>query len=62
MMKKLNKQQVEELNHLALLPDEVIDTSDIPEQFNWENAVIGRFYLKESNENNSLPIWNNEEC
>jgi hypothetical protein len=30
MMKKLNKQQVEELNHLAFLPDEVIDTSDIP--------------------------------
>jgi uncharacterized protein (DUF4415 family) len=47
-MKKLTKQQVEELNHLMLLPDEAIDTSDIPEQTNWENAVVGRFYTKKS--------------
>lgn len=47
-MKKLTKQQVEELNHLAQLPDEAIDTSDIPEQTNWENAVVGRFYTKKT--------------
>lgn len=45
-MKKLTKQQVEELDHLMLLPDEAIDTSDIPEQTNWENAVVGRFNTK----------------
>jgi uncharacterized protein (DUF4415 family) len=45
-MKKLTKVQAEELNQLALLSDEAIDTSDIPEQNNWENAVVGRFYSK----------------
>ena len=45
-MKKLTKQQVEELNHLAQLSDEAIDNSDIPEQTNWDKAVIGRFYTK----------------
>jgi hypothetical protein len=48
MMKKPTKQQVEELNHLVLLPDEAIDTSDIPEKTNWENAVIGRFYTQKT--------------
>ncbi len=47
-MKKLTKQQIEELNYLALLPDEAIDTSDILEQTNWENAVVGRFYSKKT--------------
>jgi uncharacterized protein (DUF4415 family) len=45
-MKKPTKKQMEELNNLALLPDESIDTSDIPEQVNWENAVVGKFYSK----------------
>ncbi|MDA1342682.1 MAG: hypothetical protein O2966_02140 [Proteobacteria bacterium] len=45
-MKKLTKQQAEELNHLVLLPDEAIDTSDIPEKTNWKNAVVGRFFTK----------------
>jgi hypothetical protein len=56
MMKKPTKQQVEELNHLAHMQDEAIDTSDIPEQTHWQNAVIGRFYSKESNQTISLPI------
>ena len=43
-MNKLTNQQIEELNQLAMLPDEAIDTSDIPEQTNWGNAVRGRFY------------------
>jgi uncharacterized protein (DUF4415 family) len=47
-MNTLTKQQIEELNQLALLPDEAIDTSDIPEQCNWDNAVQGRFYMTEN--------------
>ncbi len=43
-MNKLTKKQTAELNHLASLSDDDIDTSDIPEQTNWQNATIGRFY------------------
>jgi uncharacterized phage-associated protein len=32
-----------ELNRLALLPDDQIDTSDIPEVSDWSRAVRGRF-------------------
>jgi hypothetical protein len=56
MMKKPTKQQVEELNHMALLPDEAIDTSYIPKQTNWENAIVGRFYSKEFNQTIFSPI------
>jgi uncharacterized protein (DUF4415 family) len=43
-MNKLTKQQSTELDYLATLPDEAIDTSDITEQTNWQNASIGQFY------------------
>ena len=43
-MNKLTKKQAEELNFVATLPDDAIDTSDIPEQTDWSNAQIGRFY------------------
>ncbi len=43
-MNKLTKKQTAELNHLASLSDDDIDTSDIPEQTNWQNATVGRFY------------------
>lgn len=43
-MNKLTKKQTEELNFVALLPDDSIDTSDIPEQTDWNNAQTGRFY------------------
>ena len=33
-----------ETNALKNLPDDQIDTSDIPEITNWENVQIGRFY------------------
>jgi uncharacterized protein (DUF4415 family) len=60
-MKKPTKQQVEESNHLVILPDEAIDTSDIPEQTNWENAVVGRFYTKKTKTNveidNEILSW-----
>jgi putative addiction module component (TIGR02574 family) len=45
-MKKLTNEQTEELSQLALLSDENIDISDISEQTNWENAVVGQFYSK----------------
>jgi uncharacterized protein (DUF4415 family) len=34
----------DEINALKNLPDDQIDTSDIPEITNWENVQIGRFY------------------
>ena len=33
-----------ELNAIAALADEDIDTSDIPEVIDWSNAVVGKFY------------------
>lgn len=33
-----------ETNVLKNLPNDQIDTSDIPEITNWENVQIGRFY------------------
>lgn len=43
-MKKGTKKVAEELAALAALPNEEIDTSDIPEVTDWSKAVVGRFY------------------
>ncbi len=43
-MKKVTKQQQQELTALAKMADEEIDTSDIPEITDWDPAVVGRFY------------------
>lgn len=43
-MNKVSKQQAEELRRLAELPDESIDTSEIPELTDWNGAKRGRFY------------------
>ena len=43
-MKKTTKKTAEELAALAAMPDEEIDTSDIPEITDWSKAVVGRFY------------------
>jgi len=43
-MKKLTKRQAKELAALRKMKDEDIDLSDIPEQLNWSNAVVGKFY------------------
>ena len=43
-MKKTAKKAAEELAALAAMPDEEIDTSDIPEIIDWSKAVVGRFY------------------
>jgi uncharacterized protein (DUF4415 family) len=43
-MSKLDKQQRDEITRLADLPDKKIDTSDIPEEANWTDIEIGRFY------------------
>ena len=43
---RLNDQQRGEIEKLKAMPDEEIDTSDIPElgQKFWRNAVVGKFY------------------
>lgn len=43
-MSKVTKKQAAELAALAALPDEEIDTTDIPETDNWDAAAVGRFY------------------
>lgn len=43
-MNKLSDAQRKELAELALLSDEEIDTSDIPEVLDFSNAVRGKFY------------------
>lgn len=40
----LTEQQRRELEALAKQPDSAIDTSDIPEITDWNDAVQGRFY------------------
>jgi len=42
--KTLTKQQKADLAALEALPDEGIDTSDIPEILNWSDAQRGLFY------------------
>ncbi len=43
-MKKRTKNQKSEIKRLAELPDEAIDTSDIPMTTDWSNAVVGKYY------------------
>ncbi len=43
-MNNLTKQQIQELKKLKQLPDDQIDTSDIPEITDWSGAVRGKFY------------------
>lgn len=43
-MKKVTEAERKEIEHLAALPDEAIDTSDIPEITDWTGAERGRFY------------------
>jgi len=43
-MSKVTKQQAEELRQLAEQPEEIVDTSDIPEVKDWSEAHRGRFY------------------
>ena len=42
--KALTRNQKEELEALAALPDEQIDTRDIPEVLDWSDAKRGLFY------------------
>jgi uncharacterized protein (DUF4415 family) len=43
-MRKLTKTQARDLAALRNMKDEDIDLSDIPEQLDWSNAVVGKFY------------------
>lgn len=44
VMSKVTKRQAEEIRELADLPDDRIDTGDIPEMTDFRNAEVGRFY------------------
>ncbi len=43
-MNNVSKQQSEELQKLAEQPEKAIDTSEIPEVTDWNEAVHARFY------------------
>jgi hypothetical protein len=46
-IRQLSAREQRELAALARLPDEAIDTSDIPELKNWSGAQRGRFHRKQ---------------
>lgn len=43
-MKKVTERRNEEIARLAALPEDGVDTSDIPEITDWSGAERGRFY------------------
>jgi uncharacterized protein (DUF4415 family) len=43
-MKKLTKVQAKEIAALLKMKDEDIDLSDMPEQTDWSDAIVGKFY------------------
>ena len=43
-MRKLTRQQTDELRALKRMPDRGIDTMDIPPTADWSKAVVGKFY------------------
>ena len=43
-MKKKVETGTSEIERLAAMPDDAIDTSDIPERTDWSSAEIGKFY------------------
>lgn len=43
-MKRLTEQQRQELEALKHLPEEAIDTQDVPEQRVWADGLVGKFY------------------
>ncbi|MEC9359949.1 MAG: CopG family antitoxin [Pseudomonadota bacterium] len=54
-MSKLTSKQREELQALAGLPDQNIDTSDVPEAVDWSTAERGKFYRPGSAQ--QIPIY-----
>jgi uncharacterized protein (DUF4415 family) len=43
-MRRLSKEQKEDIARLAAMSDDDIDFSDIPLKLDWSNAEIGKFY------------------
>lgn len=43
-MKRVSKKLAKELAHIAALPDDQIDFSDIPEVLDWSDGVVGKYY------------------
>lgn len=48
-----------QLKALKEMPDSEIDTSDIPEITNWDNAVVGKFHMqnKTNKADTENPEW-----
>jgi uncharacterized protein (DUF4415 family) len=44
MKKEISREQRDRLDRLAAMPDDQIDTSDIPEVLDWSGAVRGGLY------------------
>jgi uncharacterized protein (DUF4415 family) len=44
MKKEISREQRDRLDRLAAMPDDRIDTSDIPEVLDWSGAVRGGLY------------------
>ena len=51
---KLKQSQKEELDALAALPDDQIDTSDIPEGLEGSNSVRGLFHKSDSERSKAI--------
>lgn len=43
-MKKGSRKQAKELETMAILPDDKIDLTDVPEILDWSGAVVGKYY------------------
>lgn len=43
-MSKVTKRQAKELKDLAMMRDQDINLSDLPEVSNWAGAALGKFY------------------
>jgi hypothetical protein len=56
-MSKLSSAQLAEVEALKALPDDQIDTSDIPPVTDWSQGVRGRFYRPGSGSAASRPIY-----
>ena len=50
----ITAEQQAELEALAAMPDEMIDTSDIPEALDWSGAVRGLFFMSAEEQKKAL--------
>ncbi|MCY4579774.1 MAG: hypothetical protein OXD31_12110 [Chloroflexi bacterium] len=50
----ITAEQKAELEALAAMSDEMIDTSDVPETSDWSGAVRGLFFMSEEDQKEAL--------